>query len=97
MHFRKWATERLKEYLVKGFTMNDERLKKMQNLGKDYFDELLESIHDIQASEKRFYKKITDIYALSVDYNPKAPETRRFLLLYRINCTLQFMLILQLK
>ena len=78
MHFRRWATERLKEYLVKGFTMNDDRLKEMKNIGKDYFDELLERIRDIRASEKRFYKKITDIYALSIDYDSKAPETRRF-------------------
>lgn len=78
MHFRKWATERLKEYLIKGFTMNDEWLKEMKNLGQDYFDELLERIRDIRASEKRFYKKVTDLYALSVDYDSKAPETRKF-------------------
>src|SRR5690625_3143621 len=65
--FRQWATERLKEYLVKGFTMDDERLKEMRNLGDDYFDELLERIRDIRASEKRFYRKITDIYATSID------------------------------
>jgi len=78
MHFRKWATERLKEYLVKGFTMNDHRLKEMKNLGKDYFDELFERIRDIRASEKRFYKKITDLYALSIDYDSEAEETRSF-------------------
>jgi len=78
MHFRKWATERLKEYLVKGFTMNDQRLKEMKNLGQDYFDELLDRIRDIRASEKRFYRKITDLYALSIDYDPKASETRKF-------------------
>ena len=66
VHFRKWATERLNEYLVvKGFTMDDERLKQGQNLGDDFFDELLERIKDIRALEKRFYKKITDIYFLS--------------------------------
>jgi hypothetical protein len=54
--FRRWATERLNEYLVKGFTMDDERLKGMRNIGDDYFDELLECIRDIRASEKRFYK-----------------------------------------
>src|SRR5690625_4667535 len=58
--FRKWATERLNEYLVKGFTMDDERLKEVQNLGSDYFDELLRRIRDIRAYEKRFYKQITD-------------------------------------
>lgn len=76
--FRQWATERLKEYLVKGFTMDDERLKEMRNLGDDYFDELLERIRDIRASEKRFYQKITDIYATAVDYEPNADITRRF-------------------
>ena len=76
--FRQWATERLKEYLVKGFTMDDERLKEMRNLGDDYFEELLERIRDIRASEKRFYQKITDIYATAVDYEPNADITRRF-------------------
>lgn len=77
-HFRKWATERLNEYMVKGFTMNDERLKEMKNLGQDYFDELLERIRDIRASEKRFYKKITDIYALSIDYDPNSDIAKKF-------------------
>jgi len=76
--FRKWATERLNEYLVKGFTMDDDRLKEMRNFGQDYFDELLERIRDIRASEKRFYQKITDIYATSVDYDPKAEVTQEF-------------------
>lgn len=76
--FRQWATERLNEYLVKGFTMDDDRLKEMRNFGEDYFDELLERIRDIRASEKRFYQKITDIYATSVDYDPKAEITQEF-------------------
>jgi len=76
--FRQWATERLNEYLVKGFTMDDDRLKDMRNFGEDYFDELLERIRDIRASEKRFYQKITDIYATSVDYNPDAEITQKF-------------------
>ncbi len=76
--FRRWATERLREYLVKGFAMDDERLKAGRNIGSDYFDELLERIRDIRASEKRFYQKIRDIYALAVDYDPKADETRLF-------------------
>ena len=76
--FRRWATERLNEYLVKGFTMDDERLKGMRNIGDDYFDELLERIRDIRASEKRFYKKITDIYALSIDYDGKSEEAKNF-------------------
>lgn len=76
--FRKWATERLNEYLVKGFTMDDERLKEVRNLGQDYFDELLKRIKDIRASETRFYNKITDIYATSVDYDPNVQITRDF-------------------
>lgn len=70
-HFRIWATERLREYIIKGFTMDDERLKNPQNLfGKDYFDEQLARIRDIRSSERRFYQKITDIYAqCSADYN----------------------------
>jgi hypothetical protein len=76
--FRRWATERLKEYLVKGFTMDDDRLKAVRNIGSDYFDELLERIRDIRSSEKRFYQKIRDIYKLAVDYDPKAEETLEF-------------------
>nr|WP_090080366.1 virulence RhuM family protein [Lentibacillus persicus] len=76
--FRQWATERLNEYLVKGFTMDDDRLKEMRNFGQDYFDELLERIRDIRASEKRFYQKITEIYATSVDYDPSAKITQEF-------------------
>lgn len=76
--FRQWATERLNEYLVKGFTMDDERLKEIRHLGTDYFDELLKRIRDIRASEKRFYKQITDIYATSVDYDPDAQMTKDF-------------------
>ena len=76
--FRRWATERLNEYLVKGFTMDDERLKAGVNIGSDYFDEMLERIRDIRSSEKRFYQKIRDIYKLAVDYDPKAEETLEF-------------------
>jgi hypothetical protein len=76
--FRRWATERLNEYLVKGFTMDDEKLKDMRSFGQDYFDELLERIRDIRASEKRFNRKITDIYATSVDYDPNASISREF-------------------
>ena len=76
--FRQWATSILREYLVKGFAMDDERLKAGRNLGQDYFDELLERIRDIRSSERRFYQKITDIYATSVDYDPRADETKRF-------------------
>lgn len=76
--FRKWATERLREYLVKGFAMDDERLKEGRNLGSDYFDELLERIRGIRASEKRFYQKLRDIYKLAVDYDPAAESAQEF-------------------
>ena len=77
--FRQWATARLSEYLVKGFTMDDERLKNPQGLGqKDYFDELLERIRDIRSSERRFYQKVLDIYATSVDYAADAEMTQQF-------------------
>ncbi len=74
--FRQWATQRLQEYIVKGFTMDDERLSNPGGL--DYFDELLERIRVIRASEKRFYQKIRDIYMLSADYDPKHPMTQEF-------------------
>ena len=77
--FRQWATARLKEYLVKGFTMDDERLKNPPGKGhKDYFDELLERIRDIRSSERRFYQKVLDIYATSVDYAPDAEASQKF-------------------
>jgi len=76
--FRQWATTRLGELLVKGFTLDDERLKAGRTLGADYFDELLERIRDIRASERMFYQKITDIYATSVDYDPAHPLSQTF-------------------
>src|SRR3989339_60383 len=78
--FRIWATERLKEYIIKGFTMDDERLKNPGNIfGKDYFEEQLARIRDIRSSERRFYQKITDIYAqCSADYDPDSETTDRF-------------------
>ena len=78
--FRIWATNVLKEYLVKGFALDDDRLKQGKKLfGKDYFEELIERIREIRASERRFYQKITDIYAqCSIDYDPKALITRDF-------------------
>lgn len=77
--FRIWATSILKEYLVKGFVLDDDRLKQGKTLfGKDYFDDLIERIREIRASERRFYQKITDIYATAVDYNPKSPTTQKF-------------------
>jgi hypothetical protein len=76
--FRIWATKTLKEFIFKGFVLDDERLKQGQHFGKDYFDELLERIREIRASERRFYQKITDIYALSADYDKHAPMTKDF-------------------
>jgi len=77
--FRIWATRTLREFITKGFVMDDERLKQgKQVFGKDYFDELLERIREIRASERRFYQKITDIYALAVDYSGTAPVTKDF-------------------
>jgi hypothetical protein len=76
-HFRQWATQRLKEYIVKGFILDDERLKN-PDLPYDYFEELTRRIQDIRTSEKRFYRKITDIYSLSVDYDPTDPMSIDF-------------------
>ncbi|MDR9375151.1 MAG: RhuM family protein, partial [Schleiferiaceae bacterium] len=77
--FRIWATRTLREFVVKGFVLDDERLKQGQRFGKDYFDELLERIREIRASERRFYQKIADIYAeCSIDYDPKAEVTQTF-------------------
>lgn len=75
-HFRRWATERLKEYMIKGFTMDDERLKQMG--GGGYWHELLDRIRDIRSSEKVMYRQVLDLYATSVDYDPKAPESITF-------------------
>jgi len=77
--FRIWATTTLKEYVIKGFVLDDERLKLNKRFGKDYFDELLERIREIRASERRFYLKITDLYEqASIDYDPKAEITKTF-------------------
>ena len=79
VQFRRWATQTLKEFLIKGFVLDDERLKACETtFGQDYFDELLEKIRDIRASERRFYQKITDIYATSSDYDSRAEITRKF-------------------
>jgi hypothetical protein len=76
--FRQWATARLSELLVKGFTLDDERIKAGRTLGQDYFDELLARIRDIRSSERLFYQKITDIYATSIDYDRSAELTEKF-------------------
>jgi len=79
-HFRIWATDKLKEYIIKGFTMDDEKLKNPHNIfGKDYFDEQLSRIRDIRSSERRFYQKVTDIYSkCSIDYVEDSEETKKF-------------------
>lgn len=76
VQFRQWATQVLKEYMIKGFALNDDLLK---NAGHgNYFDELLERIRDIRSSEKVFYRKVLEIYALSIDYDPRTETTQRF-------------------
>lgn len=75
-NFRRWATERLKEYMIKGFTMDDERLKQVG--GGGYWKELLDRIRDIRSSEKVMYRQVLDLYATSVDYNPRAEESIQF-------------------
>ncbi len=79
VQFRKWANAIIEEFTIKGFAMDDERLKNFGTiLTKDYFEEQLERIREIRLSERRFYQKITDIYATSVDYDPSARQTRQF-------------------
>ena len=72
IHFRRWASGILTEYMKKGFALNDERLRNPKEFGADYFDELLERIRDIRASEKRLYQKVKEIFALSVDYDSQS-------------------------
>ena len=78
MHFRRWASGILSEYMKKGFVLNDARLRNPKEFGADYFDELLERIRDIRASEKRVYQKVKEIFALSVDYDSKSPIAQNF-------------------
>ena len=78
IHFRKWASRVLTEYTKKGFVLNDERLRNPKEFGADYFDELLERIRDIRASEKRLYQKVKDIFALSVDYDAQSDAAQLF-------------------
>ena len=77
-HFRRWASNVLTEYMKKGFVLNDERLREPKEFGADYFDELLERIRDIRASEKRIYQKVKDIFALSVDYDSNSEAAQTF-------------------
>ena len=82
--FRRWATERLKEYLIKGFTLDEERLKNLG--GGSYWYELLERIRDICSSEKVMYRQVLDLYATSVDYDPKSAESVAFSRWFRTSC-----------
>ena len=96
VRFRQWATDKLKEYIIKGFVLDDVRLKN-PGKGVDYFDELARRLQDIRTSERRFYQKITDIYATSADYDPKALLTQNFLPRCKTKYTLPSMAILSLK
>lgn len=78
MQFRQWATERLQNYMIKGYVLDRQRLKNGPLFGKDYFEGLLEEIREIRASERRFYQKITDLYATAVDYQVDDPITQDF-------------------
>lgn len=78
IHFRRWASGVLTEYMKKGFVLNDERLRNPKEFGADYFDELLERIRDIRASEKRVYQKVKEIFALSVDYDSRSDTAQNF-------------------
>ncbi|QTA79876.1 Virulence protein RhuM family protein [Desulfonema limicola] len=78
IEFRKWANQILHEYIIKGFAMDDERLKQIKHFGEDYFEEMLERIREIRLSERRIYQKITDIYALSADYDSRSEITQQF-------------------
>lgn len=84
VQFRIWANQNLKQYMIKGFVIDDERLKNPDGR-PDYFDELLERIRDIRASEKRFYQKVRDLLSLSSDYDPDDKATQMFLLKLKIN------------
>ena len=77
-HFRQWATKTLTEFITKGYVLDKKRLKAGPQFGHDYFRELLEDIREIRNSERRFYQKVTDIYALAIDYDKDAPLTRQF-------------------
>ncbi|MNY23765.1 hypothetical protein D3C86_1574440 [compost metagenome] len=89
--FRKWATQIVQEFTIKGFAMDDERLKNDGTiLGKKYFEEQLQRIREIRLSERKFYQKITDIYATAIDYDVTAQATKRFLPQCKTNCIGQY-------
>ena len=76
--FRRWATQVLRQFMIKGYVIDEERMEQGQFLGKDYFEELLEEIREIRLSERRFYQKVTDLFATSVDYDAQSPIAREF-------------------
>ena len=96
-HFRRWATGVLREYIVKGFALDDKLLKKSTRFGKNYFDHLLSRIHEIHASERKSNQKITDLYATSADYNLDVDEKKDFFPKYITCCFLPLPVKPQLK
>lgn len=97
VQFRKWVNKIAKDYTIKGWVMDDERLKQGTYLTDKYFDEQLERIREIRASKRKFYQKITDIYATAIDYDKTSATTKRFTQLFRTKCTMQFTVTLQLN
>ena len=95
VQFRKWVNQIASEYTIKGWVMDDERLKEGTLLTEKYFEEQLERIREIRVSERKFYQKITDIYATAMDYDKYAQSTRRFYVQYKIKGILQYMVILR--
>lgn len=93
--FRRWATDRIKEYMIKGFTMDDDRLK--GSGGGGYWKELLDRIRDIRSPEKVLYRQVLDLYATSVHYDPRSDDSIRFFNLCKTNCTMRHMDIQQRK
>lgn len=93
VQFRKWANSIVKGYTIKGWVMDDERLKRGTYLTDKYFDEQLERIREIRASERKFYQKITDIYATAIDYDKTSATTKRFYATVQNKCITQFMVI----
>lgn len=90
--FRKWATQVLKSFAIKGYVLDKERMKNGSFLGYKFFDDLLEEIREIRLSERMFYQKITDIYATAMDYDSKAESTRKSLRKFKIKCILPYII-----
>jgi len=97
VQFRRWATNILKEFSKKGYIIDRKRMENGTFFDEDYYDTLLAEIREIRLSERRFYQKITDIYATSVDYDSKSPTTIKLSRKYKIKCTTQYLIKLLLK